>query len=199
MTILPQDIKEWFYKTIKGDISIDDFEKWLYADSELEKHLNPSDYLDLISLNFQKSGAKYELWNLLKKHIDLGEFETFKMIALLNEAKQKTERLPYILMEFYNLYCKGYYFLQDLGLGIGLAVEVPRVNQSTADTWEELTNEQQKGLLDSFSPELEECIEQVSHWLETRKIILTGQQDNVGHYEYQDLRTTEEKKSKLWE
>lgn len=198
MTTLPQDIKERFYKTIKGEISLGDFEQWLYADKELEKYLKSNDYLDLISLSFKKSGAKYELWNLLKKHIDLGEFETYKMLGLLNEAKQKTERLPYILMEFYDLYCKGYNFFQDLGLGIGLAVEVPRVNNTTADTWDELTSEQQKEFLDNFSPELEEGIEQVIYWLETRKIILTGEQDEIGHYEYRDLRTEEEKKSKLW-
>jgi hypothetical protein len=198
MTTLPQDIKERFYKTIKGDISLDDFEQWLYANKELEKYLNSDDYHDLISLSFKKSGAKYELWNLLKKHIYLGEFETDKMLGLLNEAKQKTERLPYVLMEFYDLYCKGYNFFQDLGIGIGLAVEVPRVNNTTADTWDELTHEQQKELLDSFSPELEECIEQVIYWLKTKKIILTGEQDEIGHYEYEDLRTEEEKKSKLW-
>jgi len=106
MTTIPQDIKERFYKTIKGDISLDNFEQWLYADKELEKYLNSTDYLDLISLSFQQSGAKNELWNLLKKHIDLGEFETYKMLELLNEAKQKTERLPHILMKFYDLYCK---------------------------------------------------------------------------------------------
>lgn len=198
MTTLPQDIKERFYKTIKGDISLDDFEQWLYADKELEKYLKSDDYLDLISLSFKRSGAKYELWSLLKKHIDLGEFETYKMLGLLNEAKQKTERLPYILMEFYDLYCKGYNFLQDLGLGIGLAVEVPRVNNTTADTWNELTSVQQKELLYSFSPALEECIEQVIIWLKTKKIILTGEQDEIGHYDYEDYRTEEERKSKLW-
>ena len=197
MTALPQDIKERFYKTIEGKISLFDFEKWLFADKELEKHLRPDDYLDLISLSFKKSGAKYELWNLLKKHINLGEFETYKMFRLLNEAKQKNKRLPYILMEFYDLYCRGYNFLQDLGLGIGLAVEVPRVN-STANNWDELTAKQQKELLDSFSPELEECIEQVVNWLEMKRIILTGEQNDIGHYGYNDLRTEEEKKSKFW-
>ncbi|MEN5058863.1 hypothetical protein [Sphingobacterium kitahiroshimense] len=198
MTTLPPDIKERFYKTIKGKISLDDFEQWLYVDKELEKYLNSDDYFELISLSFKQSGAKYELWNLLTKHIDLGEFETYKMLGLLNEAKQKTERLPYILMEFYDLYCKGYNFFHDLGIGIGLAVEVPRVNNTTADTWDELTYKQQKELLDSFSPELEECIEQIIYWLEKKKIIFTGEHDEIGHYEYEDLRTEEEKKLKLW-
>jgi hypothetical protein len=52
--------------------------------------------------------------------------------------------------------------------------------------------------LDGFSPQLEECIEEVIYWLETKKIILTGEQDENGHYEYEDYRTVEEKKSKFW-
>lgn len=40
--------------------------------------------------------------------------------------------------------------------------------------------------------------EQVINWLETKKIILTGKQDEIGHYGFEDLRTEAEKKSKLW-
>jgi hypothetical protein len=190
MPPLPQTIKEKFYQTIKGDISLDDFEQWLYADKDLEKHLQSDDYLELISFDFKKNGAKHELWNLLKKHIHLGEFETCKMLELLYEAKQKTEQLPYILIQFYDLYCKGYYFLEDLGLGIGLHIAAPNVNNA-CETWDELTAEQQKELLDSFSPEMEEWIEQVITWLETKKIILTGEQeqDTMGRYIYKYLRT----------
>lgn len=198
MTTLPQDIKEKFYKTIKNDISLENFEQWLYADKKLETLLKLDDYLDLISFSFKKPGAKYELGKLLKKHIDLGEFETYKMLELLYEAKQKTDRLPYILMQFYDLYCRGYSFLQDLGIEIGLAIEVPRVKNTTANNWEELTAVQQKELLNSFLPELDEYIEQAISWVETKKIILTGEQDEMGNYEYEDLRTEEEKKSKLW-
>lgn len=198
MTTLPQNIKERFYKTINGDVQLEEFEQWLYADKMLESLLAPEDYLELISLNYKTSSSKYELWKLLKKYVDIGEFETYKMLGLLREAQQKSDRLPYILMEFYDLYCKGYSFLHDLGLGIGLAVEVPSVNNTTADTWDELTIEQQKDLLNSFSPQLEECIEQVIYWLETKKIILSGEQDEIGHFEYKDLRSEDERKSKLW-
>ncbi len=142
MKEIPKSIKEIFYKTIKGDIPINDFEQWLYNDKELEKLLKLDDYLELISLKFNKSGAKYELWNLLKKHIDLGEFETYKMLILLNEAKQKTARLPYILMEFYDLYYNGYDFFKDLGLG--LAIQVPRIDNTKADTWDELTENKKR-------------------------------------------------------
>lgn len=191
--MLPQHIKEKFYRTIKGDIPIEDFEQWLYTDKEIEGLLRPDDYLELIALNFKKSGAKYELWNLLKKHINLGEYETYKLVGLLSEAKRKTDRLPYILMEFYDLYCKGYGFLQELGLNYGLSVEVPRVRNTTADTWEELTAEQKQELLNSFSPDLEKEIDRVVDWLMSDKVILTGEKDEVGHYIYNDLRTQKER------
>ena len=47
----------------------------MYESKDIERVLHSDDYLDLISLNYKRSGAKYELFNLLKKHIDLGEFE----------------------------------------------------------------------------------------------------------------------------
>ncbi len=192
---LPKNIKEIFFKTIKGEIAIIDFEQWLYANKEIKNYLTEDDCLDLISLNFKQSGAKYELWKQLKKNIDLGEFETYKMLKLLLEARQKTNRLPDILMEFYDLYYRGYRFLDDLGMGFGLAVEVPRVRDINAETWDELTPGQQQNLLDSFSPQLEKSIENAINWLETGKIILTGEIDEIGHYGYNDHRTEDEKKS----
>ena len=163
---LPDDIKVFFFKTIKGDITLDDFEKWLYSDKELEKQLSPDDYLDLISFNFEQNGAKHQLCELLKKHIDFGEFETYKILELLKEAQQKNEKLPQVLVELYDLYCKGYGFLQDIGLKFGLAIAAPE----PADYWDELTAKQQKEVLNSFSPELEKCIEQLIHSLETKKL-----------------------------
>lgn len=198
MTILPDHIKDKFYKTLMGNVSLHDFEQWLYTNSELEKYLKLDDYLDLISLNFNKNGAKYELYNLLKSHIDIGDFETYKMFYLLREAKLKNDQLPSILMEFYYMYDKGYYFLQDLGLGMGLSVAVPTSSIETIETWEELASEEQKLVLESLSPKLEECIEDVIHWLETKKIVLTGSQ-NDSSYCYDDFRTEEEKISKIWQ
>jgi hypothetical protein len=191
MTILPQEITSKFYKTIRGDISIDDFEQWLYMDEDLEKLLRPDDYLDLISLNFKKSGAKYELWDLLKKHIDLKEFEKYKMLELLREAKQKTSRQPDALIEIYDLCYKGYDFLQELAWEYGLLIVCPNFN-NTPETWEELTESQQKEIIDSFSPRLAKDIDKVIEWIETEKIILMGEQNKIACYYYEDLRTERE-------
>lgn len=198
MRELPIDIKEMFFKTIKGDIYLDELEIWVYDSRNLETVLDSDDYLDIISLDYKKNGAKYELYNILKRLVDAGEFETYKMLELLNKAKLKTGRLPFILMEFYNLYCKGYDLLQDLGLGYGLImIQVPPSKYSK-DNWNDLKEYEKQNLLNSFYPEIEEAIQKVIDWLTNKQIILTGEQNEIGRYEYQDFRTDEEKKLLLW-
>lgn len=193
MLALPPPVKERFYRTIAGEVPLAEFEQWLYTNEEIERLLPADDYLNLLTLNYHKNGAKYELNKLLRQHIDLGNFETYKLLQLLEEASLKTPRLPFILMEFYRLYCRGYAFLQDLGLGYGLAVDSPWVENTTADTWDELTSAQQTHLLASFSPGLERELDRVQRWLVTGKIILTGEYNELGHYTYHDLRPSTER------
>jgi hypothetical protein len=188
---LPADIKETFFQTLYGDKSVLDFEQWLYMDKRLESTLTPEDYLDLISYGYKGDRVKYGLYKLLEKHIDKGEYEKWKLLRILNRALQRDNDLPKLLMLFYDLYCKGYNFLDNLGLGYGLAVEVP---YSQADSWDELTPTQQKKLLDSFYPDIENEIKKVIEWLQTDKVVLTGIQDEYNHYEYIDNRTDDEKK-----
>lgn len=193
MLILPPDIKDKFFQTINEIISAKEFESWLYDNKELEKILYPNDYFDLLSFNYKKKGAYYELSNLLKRHINPGEYESYRMLILLRKAQQKTERLPYLLMEFSDLYYNGYDFLQVLGQVFGLYVEEPYMSGFGDVTWEELTAVQKKELLANFSDELDRELVRVTNWIETKRIILLGYQDESNEYEYQDFRTEEEK------
>jgi|SRR5579871_3757449 len=194
---LPADIQEIFFETLNGDKSIAEFEHWLYSDKRLETILSAEDYLELISYNYKSDTAKKWLYPLFEKHIDKGEFEKRRLHKLLTKALARDKELPQLLMTFYDLYCKGYNFMDNLGLGYGLAVEVP---YSQADYWDELNDEQQKNLLDSFYPQLNVEIEKVISWLEEGKIILTGNKDNYNHYfDYADNRTEDEKRPTAYE
>jgi hypothetical protein len=187
---LPADIKEIFFETLYGDKSVLEFEQWLYADKQLESILSPEDRLELISYGYKGDRVKYDLYKLLEKHVDKGEYEKWKMLKRLRKALQREAELPQILVTFYDLYCKGYNFLDNLGLGYGLAVEVP---YSQADSWNKLTLQQQQNLINSFYPDIEYEIKKVIGWLETGKVVLTGVQDEYNHYQYIDNRTEEEK------
>lgn len=189
---LPDDIKEIFFDTLSGDKTVLEFEQWLYADKRLETILNSDDYLDLISYGYKANNAKYGLFRLLEKHIDKGELETKRIYTLLTKALNKDKELPEILMTFYDLYCKGYNFFDNLGLGYGLRVEVPGIN-NYEETWDNLNKAEQTALLNSFYPDLETEINKVIFWLDTGKIILTGIKDEYNHFEYIDNRTELEK------
>lgn len=188
--ILPTDIQEIFFNTLNGEKSVLEFEQWLYVNKQLESILNADDYLDLISYGYKGENVKYDLYRLLEKHIDKGELEKRRIRNLLIKTLTRDKELPELLMTFYDLYCRGYNFLDNLGLGYGLAVEVP---YSQADSWYELTEEQQKNLLNSFYPDIENEIQKVISWLDNEKVILTGIKDEYNHFEYIDNRTEAEK------
>jgi|JI6StandDraft_1071083.scaffolds.fasta_scaffold33637_3 hypothetical protein len=189
---LPVDIKQIFFDTLIGDKTVLEFEQWLYADKRLETILNSDDYLDLISYGYKSHTAKYGLFKLLEKHFDKGELETKRIYTLLAKALNRDKELPEILMIFYDLYCKGYNFFDNLGLGYGLRVEVPGIN-NYVETWDDLSEAQQTTLLNSFYPDIETEIKKVISWLDTGKVILTGIKDENNHFEYIDNRTELEK------
>lgn len=198
LTEISPTTKNKIFNLIGGKITIIEFEQWVYNTPELVSELSADDHLELISFNYQKNGAKYELVNLLKRFISLGEYETQKIRGMLSEALKRNEHLPNILSEFYDLYCRGYGFLRDIGLGFGLSIECPPDNYDS--TWEQLSKEKQAKILSSFYPELDERLNEAIHWLDTGKVILTGQRElgNEYHYHYIDDRSTEEGKSKVF-
>lgn len=199
MTEIPKHIELKFYGTIIGEIPIEEFENWIYNDNEIESVLSSDDYLELISFNYKKNGAKYELVNLLsEKYVDLGEYEKWKMLNKLRIALKRDENLSDILREFYDLYCRGYLFFNDLGLGYGLMVEVPLSGNYKAESWEEMNEIEKNELIESFYPQLESDIKRAIDWIENGRIVLTGETGEIGHYEYEDLRTENERKSTVW-
>lgn len=190
MLKLPNHIKYTFFQAMNGQMDLANFEQWVYSSSDLEQELSKQLYLDLISLNYKQSGAKYELSHLLERHIDKGEYETYKLRRLLNQAKLRNLELPGVLEQFYDLYCHGYYFLQELGINYGLTVtSLPMPYQ--ADHWSALSKEEVVTLVNSIPAELELEVELVERWLDAGKIILTGKQDDLNHFEYIDNRTQE--------
>jgi hypothetical protein len=189
---LPTDIQEIFYDTLSGDKSILEFEEWLYGDKRLEGILKADDYLELISFGYQTDTVKKWLPRLLEKHIDKGELEKRRIHKLLTNALNRDKDLPQILMSFYDMYCKGYNFFDNLGLGYGLRIEVPGVN-NYQETWDDLNEEEQTNLINSFYPDLDTEIKKVISWLDKGKVVLTGIKDEYNHFEYIDNRTEVEK------
>ena len=160
MTDTPHNIKDRFYKILAGKTPIDEFESWVYNSTELEEYLGSDEYMDFILFDYKQKGARYEIEHLIYKHIDKSEFEAWKVKILLFDALNRTGDYTLAIRLFYDLYCHGYGFMENLGLGYGLTLDCPNSSYGV-DNFEELTNEQKNQLVNSFYPEIQAEINKV--------------------------------------
>lgn len=91
MKNLPQHIENQFFRILNKEISIKDFEQWVYKTEELETVLSERDYLDLIAFNFNQPHVLYELFKIFVKWINIQKYETYRIIYLLDLVINKDE------------------------------------------------------------------------------------------------------------
>lgn len=191
------EIESKYLDLMEGKISIKEFEHWVYSSKWLEDELSEIEYTDLISLNYNTPSSKYEIGKILKERFDEGKFESIKMIHLLNSIIDRDGNQGESLIRMYDLYCKGYYFLEDLGLGIGLFLDVP--NKYGVEYFHELIESQKKELVDSVYPYAEQLARELKHWILNGDIKLSGEKDEIlNRWQYTDNRTEEDKISRVW-
>ncbi|MEI6602596.1 MAG: hypothetical protein WCL54_03820 [Clostridia bacterium] len=193
---MSQEFDKFCYDLYYGDLEINKFEKWVYESSKLESLISSDQYLELISLNYQSRDIKHQIEKILKNHIDYGYLEKKRIIEQLNKSLQSREALPQILQWFYYMYCHGYYFLFDIGIGYGLTCVVPP-SKYKVETWEELNQEEKDQIIESFYPQIESDIYRALSWIKEDKIVLTGTKDDMNRWEFIDNRTDEEKISTI--
>jgi hypothetical protein len=90
------------------------------------------------------------------------------------------------------LYCDGYNFLDNLGLGYGLSITVPP-SEYKAEEWDQLSVSDQKKLLDSMYPAVAQEAAKVINWLDTEKIKITGHDGSYQGIQYDDNRSEKDK------
>lgn len=178
------------------NLNINEFEHWVYKSPDAETFFSPDDYLELISLNYSSKFIRNDIETIVTKYIDYGKFETLKITRLLHEAMLKESSAGETLIEFYYMYCDGYYFLEDLGLGFGLSCVVPPSKYS-ANSWYELSDDDKNDLINSFYPRIIAYLNRVLEWIMDRKVVIKGTKNDLGYWEYIDYRTLEEKQSKI--
>lgn len=186
------------YLDLMGEkISIKEFENWVYESNWLEDELTEDEYTDLISLNYGTPSSIYEVGKILRERFDEGKFKSVKMIDLLNSIIERDGKEGESLTRMYDLYCKGYYFLEDLGLGIGLFVEVP--HKYGVEYYHELNERQKNEIVDSVYPTAKELATELKNWILDGDLKLTGDKESeLNRWEYIDNRTDEDKKSRVW-
>ncbi len=180
------------YKLLSKEIEQSEFEQWVYSEKKLSETLTPDDYLELISLNYKTPSSLYDAGKILRKYVQIENCYEWYLKNVLQKIVNRTPDVHKYIEQCYDLYCDGYYFLENLGLGYGLAVTVPR-EKYQAETWQELKAQDQQELIDEFYPGVAEEAKKVISWLDSGKIILTGHSGEYQGIEFQDNRTDGEK------
>jgi hypothetical protein len=89
MKNLPQHIEYQFFKFLNKEISIEEFEQWVYATDELETALSPDIYQNLIAFNYNSRYVLATLYPLLMECLDFPKFEKYRLIYHLNLIIEK--------------------------------------------------------------------------------------------------------------
>ncbi len=173
------EIEDKYLDILDGSISIDEFEKWIYNSKWFEENLQDDKYFDLISLNYNSLHAKYEVIKILAGIFDKGKIETLKIIRLLKSIINRDGKEEVSLVKIYDLYYCGYYFFKELGLDIGLFVDMAMQDDDM----------QEKEFIDSLYPKAKTLANEVLQWIENGDIVLTGKQDpDLNIWLYEDYR-----------
>jgi len=180
-----------FYEVLKHKISIQEFEQWVYKTKELESELPESTYTDLISLNYSNKYAHNELGKIIEPFIDNSKFEIKRISKYLESIIDKDEKCAESIEMTYELYCSGYAFLRRLGLTYGLLISCPPAG-NYQKSWNEITKAEQDELLDKLYPEIIFDAKNALGWINEGKIVIKDAVNDLGDYEYDDLRNQEE-------
>ncbi len=178
---LPEEIKLKVFSQLCGEMPIAEFEQWLYQQSTaLEGAFGEAGYLALVSLDFSKRDIYYQLAHLLKPHIDMCEYETWRLRELLTTFLSQEGDSQQLLYEIYKLYCQGLDFLEGLGLGY--------VSWLNDDDWLDSADVQLKERLSAFLLDARQEAQQILDALKSGAIAITSPANEMNNYQYIDHR-----------
>jgi len=169
MAISIDEIENSFFRFLAGELALQEFEQWLYSTSEIEDYLGKPAYLDLISFDFQQPAVNYELSKLIYKHITKAQFHNWQIKRLLKNLLDGNPDPVDVFEKLYNMYCKGYGFLRDIGIQYVLGIdEIPRL--ATQNLWDENEFFRRRKMLEKYLEPMKNEVEIILQALETGEI-----------------------------
>ncbi|WBW99488.1 hypothetical protein [Oceanirhabdus sp. W0125-5] len=136
----------------------------------MDKLISHDDYIELISIDYHNKFSIVEVENIIEKYIDYSKYYKNKILEMINIIIKQHENTGELLRELYDMYCHGCDFLFDLGLEYGLRCEVP----PKANSWDDLSSEQKRELVNSFYPRINDFAIEVRQWLENGTVKVLG-------------------------
>lgn len=183
--MLTQNQQLKFFCLRSGLLSAKDLECWIYSDTSLENTIGADAYLDLISIKYETISSNHEVLKVVEPYYSEAKYLEWNLKELMRAIIARPQDVHIHIAHTYGMYCRGYDFLQKIGLSFGLPIEDP-------SRWEKLSPDEQHTLIESFYPAIKEDAHRVLACLNTQKITITGW-DDFG-LNYLDNRTAKEKK-----
>ena len=140
--------KKTFLQFLNGKISIEELEKNIYYNPEIENMLTPEVCRELLEFNYKSPESEYKLRKIIiEKIIGIGEFEKHKLIKLLSGFISDVRNAPEYLNEIYDLFCGKYTgdgnliyrykFLKKLALNYFYRLDEGYLKTVYGDKWKE--------------------------------------------------------------
>lgn len=111
-----KQIEEVFYKMFMREMTVEDFEKWVYDHFEIESIYGYDFYFGLLWLDYKRKFAREDIEKIIFEKIPFNQFEKRRIINNLYDLKSGNKSLKELLAIIYDDYCNGYIFLRFLGL-----------------------------------------------------------------------------------
>ena len=169
MTLSIDEIENSFFQFLAGELPLQEFEQWLYSTPEIESYLGKPAYLEVISFNFRQPAVNYELSKIIYKHIVKTKFDTWQIKRLLKSLLDGTQDAVEVFEKLYDMYGKGYWFLDDIGIQYVLGIdEIPRL--AAQNLWDENEFFRRRKMLENYLKPMKDEVEVLILALETGEI-----------------------------
>lgn len=98
---IQQEFKENVFRVIEEQMSLKDFESWLYSNEALSDQMTQDVILEAYSFNYGQKGARYEFRNTFLEYFDKEEFMLWKLKSNLQDLVEGKPTRDRILNDFY--------------------------------------------------------------------------------------------------
>ena len=158
-----------FYKFLSGELSLPEFEKWIYENKELESEIGGEVYTELISFNFSSHDTIPFIKKIVLSCFDWKEYEEWRTINLLTGILENKIEIVLATRKMRQLYLEQLDTMTKPHISSGLAIgyeseldscplesEYHLYNKLKLKTLLEPVNWYKKPILEQVSQELEE-------------------------------------------
>lgn len=165
----------YFYTFLKGRVSLNELEQWLYNHEEIEEILGESAYLELISRDYKNKYALEETKKQIEGLINIGFFEQERIITNLEKLSDITEEFIETMETLYDDYCDGYTFLGYIAL----------VYITTSDEYIEVLKQDRVRLKD-YSEKINKEAKRILHFFEKNELRIEIEKEYIDIRKFED-------------